>query len=282
MVRYGSRRMLAGLALCLFVLSPGFSTISSLAHCLTTQVDRGLTEEEMQQFLLRAKVIGFRRLGVGVTRPYRLTLTDGRLTHDAGFQSIDARKNQVILDNGTTEINFRDSYHFNIAAYEVAKLVGLERMMPVTVERKWEGKTGSLTWWLKVKMDERERLQKGIRSPDPEAWNRQMYRKRVFANLVGDMDANLTNLLIGENWEIYMIDFSRAFRLREDVEKTDLVRCDRQLLEKMRGLNAEGIARAVGKHLTKPEITSVLRRRDKVVAYFEQLVVQYGEDEVLY
>ena len=228
----------------------------------------------MRQFLLTAKVMRFKQTSKGVTRPYRLTLTDGRLTHDAGFQSIDQRRNVETLSDGKVEVNFRDSYHFNIAAYEMARLVGLERMMPVTVERKWQGKTGSLTWWLKVKMDERERRDKGIRSPDPEAWNRQMYRKRVFANLVGDRDPNATNVLIGENWEIYMIDFTRAFRFHDDVEKSDLVRCDRQLLERLRGLDFAAIERAIGRHLNRLEINAVLRRRDKIVAYFEQLVVQ--------
>ena len=30
----------------------------------------------------------------------------------------------------------------------------MDDMLPVYVERKWEGKTGSLSWWLPVKMDE--------------------------------------------------------------------------------------------------------------------------------
>lgn len=279
-----SRRMIEILVLCLAAASLNVSASLPPAFCQVQagQIEPTLTEEEMRRFLLKARVVRYKQAVKGITRPYRLTLTDGKLTHDASFQSIDDRKNSETLDNGTVVINFRDSFHFNIAAYEIAKLVGLRHMMPVTVQRKWEGKTGSLTWWLNVKMDEQERLAKGIRSPDAEAWNRQMYRKRVFANLVGDLDPNLTNVLIGENWEIYMIDFTRAFRLLEEIEKRDLVQCDRQLLEKLRGLTAVAIERVVGNHLTRMEVNAVIKRRDKIVDYFEQLVAQKGESEVLY
>jgi hypothetical protein len=156
-------------------------------------------------------------------------------------------------------------------------------MIPVTVERSWERKTGSLSWWLKVKMDERDRIEKHIHPPDSEAWNAQMHRKRVFAHLVYDTDPNLTNVLIGENWEIYMIDFSRAFRLREDLANVDdLVHCDRQLLERLRQLNAADVQHAVKNHLSSEEVKTLMKRRDKLVAHYEQLIAQKGEDAVLY
>ena len=248
-----------------------------------TQSAPDLSEEEMKQFLLNAKVIGAKQASKGITRPSRLTLSDGRITHDAGFQTINIRKPSEKLDNGTVEINFVDSYHYNIAAYELARLLDLGHMMPVTVERKWGGKTGSLSWWLKVKMDEKDRLQKNIHPPDTEAWNKQMFRKRVFAKLFYDTDPNLTNVLIGENWELYMIDFSRAFRLREDLEmKADLTHCDRQLLDSLRKLDAAEIKRVTAPHLTSAEIKAVIKRRDKIVAHFEKLVAEMGEEAVLY
>ena len=115
-----------------------------------TGVQQNLTDEEKKNFLLTAKIIRSKQSSKGVTRPYTLTLSDGKLTHDAGFQSVDVFSSVERFENGTTELNFRDTYHYNIAAYELAKLLGLESMMPVTVERKYEGKSGSLSWWLNV------------------------------------------------------------------------------------------------------------------------------------
>ena len=106
---------------------------------------------------------------------------------------------------GDIELNFRDSYHFNIAAYELAKLLGLADMMPVTVERKWSRKTGALSWWINFRWHEEDRLRLKLRPPDPEAWNRQIYKMRVFSQLVYDTDRNQRNTLITADWKLRMI-----------------------------------------------------------------------------
>lgn len=248
----------------------------------TGSAGQNLTEEEMRHFLLTAKIVRATQTSTGVTRPYRLTLDDGKMRHDAGFQSIDEFKSLEVLETGP-EINFQDSYHFNIAAYELAKLLDLDDMMPVTVERKYKGHRGSLTWWIDKMMDERERLAKDLHPPDVEAWNKQMYRKWVFTQLVYDTDPNATNALIDKNWKVYMIDFSRAFRLREDIRNPDeLLHCDRHLLEKLRQLDADEIKLKTKSHLSKGQIKALMKRRDKIVAHVDQLIAQKGEDAVLY
>jgi hypothetical protein len=45
-----------------------------------------LTKEQIKQFLLTAKVVSSRHTARGITQPWRLTLTDGTITHDASFQ----------------------------------------------------------------------------------------------------------------------------------------------------------------------------------------------------
>jgi hypothetical protein len=219
----------------------------------------------------------------GVTHTQRLTLTDGTITHDASFQPIDEHKRELKLANGSTELNFVDSYKYNIAAYELAELIGLDDMIPVYVERNWEGNTGSLSWWLPVKMDEAERYKQKITAPDPDAWNNQMYKIRVFDQLVADADPNLTNVLIGENWQLWRIDFSRAFRLNKDVKSPkDLVRCDRQLLEKLKTLDGNALMEKTKRYLTKDEVKAVMARRDKIVEQFQTMIAQKGESQVLY
>ena len=241
-----------------------------------------LTKEQIKQFLLTAKVVNSREAKKGITHTLRLTLSDGTVTHDASFQPIDEHKSSKQLGMGT-ELNFVDSYKYNIAAYELAELIGMDDMVPVYVERKWEGNTGSLSWWLPVKMDEVERHKQKLTAPDADAWNNQMYKVRVFDQLVADTDVNLTNVLIGENWQIWRIDFGRAFRLNKDLkEPKDLVRCDRQLLEKMKALDANALTEKTKHYLTKDEVKAVMARRDKVVAHFQKLIAEKGENEVLY
>jgi hypothetical protein len=103
-----------------------------------------LNKDQIKQFLLAAKVVSSRHTSKGITSPWRLTLSDGTLTHDARFQTIDEHKTEMKSSSGRTELNFVDSYKYDIAAYALAELLGLDDMLPVTVERKWHGYSGSL------------------------------------------------------------------------------------------------------------------------------------------
>jgi hypothetical protein len=136
--------------------------------------DTNLTKDQIKQFLLTAKVVGSKHTGKGVTQPWRLTLSDGTITHDASFQPIDEHKTNMQFASGRSEMNFVDSYKYNLAAYSLAELIGLDDMLPVYVERKWKGDSGSLSWWLPVKMDEEQRHKQKLSPPDAEAWDKQM------------------------------------------------------------------------------------------------------------
>src|SRR5215204_4709298 len=180
-----------------------------------------LSVAQIKDFLKNAKVVKTRNTTKGVTAPKRLTLSDGVTTHDAVFQAIDERKTVMQLGGGgrqtTTELNFVDSYKYNIGAYELARLLGLEYMMPVYIERRVNGQLGSISWFVTTLMDESDRLKKKIEPPNATDWNQQMYRMRVFSALTRDTDRNLTNVLITPEWKVMMIDFSRAFRLQPEL-----------------------------------------------------------------
>jgi hypothetical protein len=257
--------------------------------CLTCQLlvvaadDQALTKEQIKQFLLTAKVVNSREAKKGITHTMRLTLSDGTITHDASFQSIDEHTPQKKLASGTV-IGFVDSYKYNIAAYALAELIGMDDMLPVYVERKWGGNDGSLSWWLPVKMDEVERHKQKLTAPDADAWNNQMYKIRVFDQLVADTDPNLTNVLIGENWKIWRIDFTRGFRRDTNLTNPEknLVRCDRQLLERLKALDENTLAEKTKRYLNKDEVNAVMARRDKIVAFYQKLIAEKGESAVLY
>jgi hypothetical protein len=242
-----------------------------------------LSPEEIREFLLTAKIVAHRDLSKGVTRPIRLTLTNGTLTHDAVFSSVDEHVPVMKFASGRTEVDFVDSYRYNIAAYRIAELLGLDGMMPVTVERQWDGRKGSLVWWIDTLMDEETRLKRKVPVPDSEAWNHQMYRLRVFGQLVADSDRNLGNVLIDRDWKIWMIDFTRAFRrTRTPPVPSDLERCDRQLLERLRGLTAEAVKAQASPFIGRTEIETLIARRDAIVRTFEKLIAERGEARVLY
>jgi hypothetical protein len=242
-----------------------------------------LTKEQMAAFLATARIVADRDIPLGVTHPVRLTLDDGRVRHDAAFSMVDERLPVWKGKNNTIELDFVDSYQYTLAAYAVAELVGLDDMMPVMVERRWEQFKGGLSWWVDGAIDEKERLKKGLRPPDPEAWNNQMHRMKVFAQLVGDTDRNMGNILIGSDWKLWMIDFTRAFRRKHELlNAADLQRCDRRLLELLRGLTKEQLGEKTKRWIGGAQIDALLARRDLIVARFEQLTAERGEARVLY
>jgi len=266
-------------------LIPCLALLVSTFFCLNFlwADDARLTKEQIKVFLETAKVINAKGSRKGVTHPWRLTLSDGTITHDASFQGIDEHTAAKKFQSGNMELGFVDSYKYNIAAYQLSELLGVDDMLPVYVERKWQGQTGSLSWWLPVKMDEAEQRDKKLAAPDTEKWNNQMYRVRVFDELVYDTDANLSNVLIGEDWTIWRVDFSRAFRTSKNLhDPKNLVKCDRQLFQKLRSLTPESVGEKTKNYLTKAEVNSLMARRDKIVATFQSLIAQRGEQEVLY
>lgn len=252
---------------------------SSLEQSAT--VSAGLTRPQMEEFLLTARVVQQKPLSVGVTNSQRATLDDGKLKHDAHIQTVDIRKTSFQTVRGT-EFNFRDSYKYNMAAYELDKLLELN-MVPPSVERKVSGQAAAVTWWVDDSMLELDRKKKKIEPPDQHLWNQQMYLCRVFDQLIYNTDRNLGNLLITKDWKVWMIDHTRAFRMMKNLENPkNLVQCDRKLLAKLRDLNKSRLQEKLGRYLTKMEIEGLLARRDLIVKFFDDQVAQKGEAAVLF
>jgi hypothetical protein len=242
-----------------------------------------LTRAEMARFLESARIVRGKGQSKGTTGVVRLTLRDGTLEHDAAFSDVDERVPVMRFASGRIELDFVDSYQFNIAAYRVAELVGLGDMMPVTVEREWHRRKGSLSWWLDVRMDEGERLRRKIQPPDPVDWTRRKARMQVFAQLLADTDRNAGNILIAPDWSLWMIDFTRAFRRSKRLPPdATLTTCDRRLLAALRALTIEDVREKTAPYLPPAEIEALLARRDEIVALFERRIAEHGEARVLY
>lgn len=239
-----------------------------------------MSRVEMEEFLRSAEVTGRKTLGVGVTGSERLKLSDGSVEHDAHLQSVNSTRKKFTT-GGRTYLNFRDSYKYNIAAYRLDRMLDLG-MAPVSVERRLDGEWAAVSWWVDdVQMMELDRIEKGLQPPDGAEWSRQVRRARLFTQWIGNVDANSTNILITDDWDIRLVDFTRAFR-RDRVKTSRLPsRIERGLFERLRELTVEGLAGELGDHLTRPELTSLIARRDEIVRHYEELISRRGEAVVL-
>jgi len=229
----------------------------------------GLTRAQKEEFLLKAKIVKTQNAAKGVTGTVRATLSDGTITHDASIQRIDETRMNYQTPTGI-ELMFRDSWRYNVAGYRLDKLLGLN-MIPATVERSYEGKKGSFSWWVEdVQMDEVTRQQKKFEAPDRDSWSQQMQIVNLFSQLIYNTDLNMTNILIDKDWNVWMIDFSRAFRSSSSLLNPKLVvQCDRGLLAKLKQLDEATLKKELGPYVESPGIKGLLARRDKIVSFFD-------------
>jgi hypothetical protein len=106
-----------------------------------------------EEFLKTAEIIKEKPTPDGVTKPLRLTLKKGDIVHDACW------KNPSGMQQG-----FLEGWQYEIAAYEMDKLLGLN-MIPPTVEREYQGKKGALSFWAEYEIRLLEMSEKNVQPP---------------------------------------------------------------------------------------------------------------------
>jgi hypothetical protein len=237
------------------------------------------TRDEREAFLSKARVATDAPTD---GRPsWRAALDDGTRRHDASVVTEDG--------SGPTRTNFK----FNVAAYELDKLLGLNLVLP-SVERPVNGRPASVTWWAdNFAMNELDRRRKRIDPPDPDGWGRQVQAVRVFDELISNtyrdpapplyLNSVWDNLLITTDWGVWLTDHTGAFRTRRDLHDPDtLVQCPRMVLGKLRTLNKELLHQALGRYLSAEQLDALEIRRVLLVRHFDHQIQQKGEAGVLF
>lgn len=239
------------------------------------------TRAEIEAFLLRARIVSDEGPPSGATRSSRVRLDDGNRTHNAGVEFADGSDPT------------RRNYRFNVAAYELNKLLALNLVVP-SVERMVNGRSASLTWWLdNVALNELDRRRKGIQPPDPAGWAEQMHAVRVFDELISNtyrdtspplyLNTVWDNLLITREWRIWLTDHTGAFRVRAQLQDPEsLTRCDRALLGRLRSLNTELLERTLGRYLSPQQLETLEVRQKLLVKQLDEQIARKGEAAVLY
>ncbi len=229
--------------------------------------------------MLKTKPLPF-----GVTHSEQLTLSDGTRILKAAWKTIDERQRGVkSLEGGGLAVDFVDSWKYEVASYELDKLLGFG-LVPPTVERRLHGREGSLQMWVEGVITEWDRMKQKRQPPDPERWNQQIYGVRLLHALTFNTDSrNLRNELVDPEFRVYAIDFTRAFRVQGFVPtEKDLHRFPRGPLEKMKALDRPRLDEALGRWLTGAEIEGLLVRCDRILALVEKRVREKGETAVLF
>jgi hypothetical protein len=251
-------------------------------HRVLAQSFEGLQSPETETFLAKAPIVKLGQTLGGVTRSQQAILELDGVRHFAVWKTIDEKKSGVTNLGRATEIGFQDSWKTEIPAYELDKLIGL-KMVPPSVPRIYRSRRGSLTAWVELGMPEAERLNKGLRPPDPERWSRNMANVLLFDNLIYNVDRHANNLYITKNWDIILIDHSRSFRPHGELRtEAELRRFSRSLLAALEKLDRPTLEAKMSDFLDRYQIDGLLARRDKIVARAKRLAQERGEEAVLF
>ena len=241
-----------------------------------------LTIEQQETFLRTAEIQSVRRIGEGTTGAQVATLSDGEIIHDAQVQTVDESRASIRLGDRLV-LNFVDSYRYNIAAYRMARALGIDNV-PVSVKRRVGGRDAAVTWWLDdVVMDEGDRLERRAGADAALYVLQQRRRMRVFDELIWNWDRNTGNMLWTSDWTLWMIDHTRAFRRGHELRvPSELLRIERSLLDALRTLTIEGVREAMDGVLRVSEIEALMARRDLLLAHYDTRIAERGRDFVLY
>ena len=270
--------MFSRLMLCPILAAAFTGTLGAQRDILSASP--GLTTDvELEQFLARATVVKSQTVSRD-SRVVRVTLTDGKITHDALVQTVDERDVQSMLGSATpvtsstvpdARFAARNTWMYDVAAYRLDRLIDLQ-MVPVSVaSRQWRSTPAAFTWWIDdVMMDEGERLtQRQLAPPDIEVWKQQLQSLQIFDALIDNLRRPHT-VLITNSWRIRATDHTRAFGISRKL-RGPVTRCDRSVLERLRQLEPSTLSSMLGEFLTWYEIDALLARRDAIVAKLEGL-----------
>lgn len=222
--------------------------------------------QEIEQHLKSAEIIQIEDINVGVTKPRRARLAPGGPVDAFAWKAIRPARYG----------GYWESYKSEIAAYELDKLLGLG-MIPPTVERRVKGEIGAAVLWVMPTRSFKDLGgvpgQQGVKGP-PSAevprWMLQLTRAKMFDNLIANIDPNLGNWLVDPQWNLILIDHTRAFTTTKNLYH-QLAQIDTELWNKMKALDESSLTAALGDWLDRSAIRAIVERRDKMQSVVDKL-----------
>ena len=219
---------------------------------------------EFEAFIRDTPIDHFEDVPIGVTKPKRAYFKTGGLVESVAWK---------VLPPGRPS-GYWESYKSEIAAYELDKLLDMG-MVPVSVEKKWNHDTAAAILWLKPIHSWKEMEPKS----KPAKWVRQVSRMKMFDNLICNKDRNAGNLLVDDDWNLYLIDHSRAFLTDKDMA-VKMQTVDREFWERIQALDETTVTEALAKWVDKASLRAIFARRDRMKVEIEKLVAANGEVNV--
>jgi len=269
------RRGLFAAAICLGAALAAAQVPVSIGHGPATPALAGLGAkvwighyDEYEKYLEAAPIERVADVPIGVTKPKQAFFAPGGLAASGIVKDLPMGRRS----------GFWEAHKSEVAAYQLDRLLGLD-MVPVTVERRVGAAQASVQLWVEGCRHVKDVDQSTC--PRPMEWAKQVCRQRVFDNLIANIDRNVGNLLVDGEWNLILIDHSRAFASDKMPFEKEMTRIDREMLAGLKALDEAALMTRVRPWvLGDGQVRGILKRRDKIVARFERLARERGEAAV--
>jgi hypothetical protein len=237
----------------------------------------GAEVEAEERFLRQARIVSIEPIGEGITGASRVVLQDGPRRARAAFKTIDTRLASRYTFGAETVGTYRDSYRHELAAYALDKLLGL-RLVPPVVERKIQGKKGSLQAWVERTLP---RFVPAVPPTDARRAAEAMHAMRLFDYLIYNTDRHPRNVVFDPTWRPVAIDHSLAFHAFERPFRP-LYRFPRGPVERLRRLEARALDEALRRYLDKDELAGLRTRRLRALEKVDAALAAHGSEATLF
>lgn len=234
------------------------------------------------EVLRTAPVVDQKLMSRGIAANIKLVLEHEGVRFHAVLRMVDLMEKEK-TGSKRMVVKYRDSYIFEVAAYELDQMLGIGRVPP-TVVRTVEGHTGSVQIWMEGTTPEDLMVEQGrLNPPDTIGWFKQKTVMWVFDALVANVDRNQGNLLIDSDWNLWFIDHTRAFRETPSLIDVEAIStCERGLWAAIQAIDDEALEKRLKDYLTSNELKKLFLRRKNLVKHITKKIRKHGEDKVLY
>ena len=105
----------------------------------------------------------------------------------------------------------------------------------------------------------------------------------VFDNLIYNDDRNRGNYLYDQKGKLWMVDHTRSVRTDGELPyPSGILYSERRLWEGLRKLESSVMRTRLQKYLGPSEMESLIKRKDRLVEYIQEMIAERGEEDVLF
>jgi hypothetical protein len=230
-----------------------------------------IDESNLENFLRTAEVVSIEDIGVGITKPQRITLRKDGHQCRAIFKTVDISDVEPGYTNRLESV-FTDKYTYEEAAYRVDRMLGIG-LVPVTVTREIDGRRGSVQLWIENAIEMQTAADKNMTIGNMDLLLQRLMLMYILDAMIYNVDRNFTNVLVRpESDDLFLIDHSRAFRIIKklpDLKEERPIPVPASVARELRTLDVETLESQLGNLLSKRQIRAIDSRRKLLVSELE-------------